>query len=86
MLVMPDTSSSTQIQIRYSDEKTARAIQRAITPDNIGAPEGMHIMALVDENVLEIEVFSDRSIGSLVSTLDDLLSCIQAAEKTLEDI
>ena len=86
MLVMPDTSSSTHIQIRYSDEKTARAIQRAITPDNIGAPEGMHIMALVDENVLEIEVFSDRSIGSLVSTLDDLLSCIQAAEKTLEDI
>ena len=86
MLVMPDTSSSTQIQIRYNDEKTARAIQRAITPDNIGAPEGMHIMALVDENVLEIEVFSDRSIGSLVSTLDDLLSCIQAAEKTLEDI
>ena len=83
---MPDTSSSTQIQIRYSDEKTARSIQRAITPDNIGAPEGMHIMALVDENVLEIEVFSDRSIGSLVSTLDDLLSCIQAAEKTLEDI
>ena len=86
MLVMPDTSSSTHIQIRYNDEKTARAIQRAITPDNIGAPEGMHIMALVDENVLEIEVFSDRSIGSLVSTLDDLLSCIQAAEKTLEDI
>ncbi len=30
------------------DEKTARAIQKAITPDNIGAPDGMHIMAYVD--------------------------------------
>jgi len=85
-MFMPDTSSSTQIQIRYSDERTARAIQRAITPDNIGAPEGMHITALVNENVLEIEVFSDRSIGSLVSTLDDLLSCIQAAEKSLGEV
>ena len=85
-MVMPVVNSSTSIKIRYSDEKTARAIQKAITPDNIGAPDGMHIMALVEGSTLEIEVFSDRSIASLVSTLDDMLSCIQAAEKTLEEI
>ncbi|MFH1178745.1 MAG: KEOPS complex subunit Pcc1 [Candidatus Bathyarchaeota archaeon] len=83
---MLDTSSSTKIQITYSDEKTARAIQSAIIPDNIGAPEGMHIMAYVTEKTLEIEIYSDRSIGSLVATLDDLLSCVQAAEKVLEKI
>lgn len=83
---MPDTSSSTKIEIAYVDEKTARAIQKAITPDNVGAPDGMHIMAYVENNKLIIEVMSDRSIGSLVSTLDDLLSCVQAAEKTLEKI
>ena len=77
-------NSETNIKIRYKDEKTARAIQKAITPDNIGAPDGMHIMALVDGSTMEIEVISDRNIGSLVSTLDDLLSCIQAAEKVLE--
>ncbi len=83
---MLDTGSSTNIKITYSDEKTARAIQSAITPDNIGAPDGMHIMVYVTENTLEIEIYSDRSIGSLVATLDDLLSCIQAAEKALEKI
>jgi tRNA threonylcarbamoyladenosine modification (KEOPS) complex Pcc1 subunit len=83
---MPDTNSDTKIEIAYEDEKTARAIQRAITPDNIGAPDGMHIMAYVENNKLMIEVMSDRSIGSLVSTLDDLLSCVQAAEKALEKI
>jgi tRNA threonylcarbamoyladenosine modification (KEOPS) complex Pcc1 subunit len=82
--VMPE--SSTKIEIEYSDDRTARAIQKAITPDNIGAPDGMHIMAYVQENKLKIEITSDRSIGSLVSTLDDLLSCVQAAEKTLEKI
>ena len=85
-LIMPNTSSSTQIQIRYSDEKTARTIQRAITPDNIGAPEDMQIRVMVNENILEIEIYSDRSIGSLISTLDDLLSCIQVAEITIEEI
>jgi tRNA threonylcarbamoyladenosine modification (KEOPS) complex Pcc1 subunit len=83
---MPDTKSSTRIQINYSDEKTAKAIQKAITPDNIELPDGMHIMVLVNDNTLEIEVFSERSIGSLVATLDDLLSCVQAAEKTLEEV
>lgn len=83
---MPDTESSTRISIRYKDNQTARAIQKSITPDNLGAPDGMHIIAIVNKNTLEIEIVSDRSIGSLVSTLDDLLSCIQAAEKTLEEI
>ena len=83
---MPATESSTKIRIKYKDTETARAIQKAITPDNIGAPDGMHIMAYVEDSVLEIDVLSDRSIGSLVSTLDDMLSCIQAAEKTLEEI
>jgi hypothetical protein len=81
---MLNTSCNTQIQIAYSDEKTAKAIQKAITPDNIGAPNGTHIMTFVNGVTLEIKVHSERSIGSLVSTLDDLLSCVKAAEKTLE--
>jgi len=83
---MSDTVSSTKIEIAYEDDKTARAIQKAITPDNVGAPDGMHIMAYVEHNKLILEVASERSIGSLVSTLDDLLSCVQAAEKALEKI
>lgn len=83
---MPETESSTRIQIKYKDSETARAIQKSITPDNLGAPDGMHIIASVNGNSLEIEIVSDRSIGSLVATLDDLLSCIQAAEKTLEKV
>lgn len=86
MFVMPDTKTSTRIQITYGDEKTAKAIQKAITPDNIGIPDGLHVLVLVDGDTLEIEVVSERSIGSLISTLDDLLSCIQAAEKTLEEV
>ena len=78
---MPETI--TLIKIKYKDDKTAASIQKAISPDNIGAPDGIHIITMVRENFLEIEVYTDRKIGSLISTLDDLLSCINVAETTL---
>ena len=83
---MPETNSETRIQLEYKDKITATVIQKAITPDNIGTPEGIHLTTHVEQNILTIEVITNRSIGSLVSTLDDLLSCIQVAEKSLENI
>ena len=58
----------------------------AIAPDNLGAPEGMSIDARVDGGTLSVTVKSSRGLGSLVSTLDDLLSCIQAAEAALRQL
>ena len=82
---MPE-SSKTVIEIDYGESDTATAVQKAITPDNLTVPDGMHIITLVNGSILEIEVYTDRSIGSLVATLDDLLSCIQAAEKAIEEV
>ncbi len=78
---MPE--AKTAITINYRDEATAMAIQKSVVPDNLELPDGIHIMMGVIGSTLEIEVLSERSIGSLVSTLDDLLSCIQAGEKAL---
>lgn len=83
---MKDTYCETKILLKYRDNLTATAIQKAIIPDNIGIPDGIKIRAYVEQNILRIEVHSNRNIGSLISTLDDLLSCIQAAEKSLENL
>jgi tRNA threonylcarbamoyladenosine modification (KEOPS) complex Pcc1 subunit len=80
---MPE--AKTTITIDYRDQKTALAIQKSVTPDNLELPDGTHIFMAVVDNTLEIEILSERSIGSLVATLDDLLSCIQAGEKALEE-
>jgi hypothetical protein len=78
---MPETNTS--IKIDYRDKATALAIQKSVVPDNLDLPDGIHIMVGVNGSTLEIDVLSERSISSLVSTLDDLLSCIQAGEKVL---
>jgi len=80
------TPSETRITINYSSPEAAESIMRAIAPDNIGAPEGMSIEAHVDGGTLSVLILSSRGLGSLVSTLDDLLSCVQAAESALKQL
>jgi len=74
--------SEAVVRIRYGDEASAEAVMRAISPDNLKA-EDIFIDAVSHGDVLEVRVICGRGVGSLVATLDDILSCISAAEKAL---
>lgn len=83
----PSTSKSeATVTIQYRDRRTAEAILRAIEPDNLTTPEGVKIEAEAGRGVVTINLECRRGIGSLVATLDDLLSCIQAAEAAIEEL
>jgi hypothetical protein len=58
----------------------------AITPDNTEASQGISIRAHVEDATLLMTVNCTKGVGSLLATLDDLISCIQSAEKALEHI
>jgi len=81
---MPE--ASTTIDIHYEDSKTAQSIMEAISPDNLDAPEGIDIDAKVEGSILKISISCSRDIRSLLSTVDDLLSCVQAAERAIDKI
>lgn len=80
------SDSEATVTIQYVDQRTAEAVLKAIEPDNMKTPEGVEIEALAAGGVVTINVECSRGIGSLVATLDDLLSCIQAAEAALGEI
>lgn len=80
------SKSEATVTIQYRDRRTAEAILRAIEPDNLTTPEGVKIEAEARGGATTIKVECRRGIGSLVATLDDLLSCIQAAEKAIEEL
>ena len=71
------------LELKFKDTDTARSIMDAVSPDNVQIPEGIDINIDLYENVLSIKVSCSKGVGSMIATLDDLLSCIQAAEKTL---
>ena len=55
----------------------------AISPDNFKAPKETFIESRLDGSEIHFTVTSTRGIGSLISTMDDLLSCMQAAERSI---
>lgn len=76
---------SATASLKYRDQATALSILEAITPDNTEA-QGISIRAHVEDATLLITLNCTRGVGSLLATLDDLISCIQSAEKALERI
>jgi hypothetical protein len=75
-----------QITLPYNDPETPESIREATAPDNQETPPGVSIESTLDEATLKITVTSTTGMGALIATVDDLLSCIQAAEKALQEI
>ncbi len=75
-----------EITLPYKDPETAESIREATAPDNQEAPPGVTIDSTLRNATLHITVTSTAGMATLIATVDDLLSCIQAAEKALQEI
>jgi tRNA threonylcarbamoyladenosine modification (KEOPS) complex Pcc1 subunit len=80
-----ELSNETLITIKYNDKDTARAVNSAISPDNLNTPQPIKIDTTVEGTTLKIKMKSNK-LNTLIATLDDLLSCVQAAESALTEI
>lgn len=80
------SEASATIRIEYTDAGTAHHILEAISPDNYDAPRGVEIDAEVEGTSLRLSVSCVRGVGSLIETVDDILSCVQAAERALTEV
>jgi hypothetical protein len=81
-----NTHSKTEIRVQYDERETVEAVLQAISPDNMTVPEGQTLNARLEDNTLIIEIECERGLGSLIATLDDLLSCIQSADIALKQV
>ena len=74
------------ITLEYKDEKTAKAIAQAVSPDNFKTPIGLHVKTERDANKVITKIECEGKLATFTSTIDDLLFCVSTAEKTLETI
>jgi hypothetical protein len=81
-----EPEASAVINIHYEDADTARFIVEAISPDNLQAQKGVTVEAKANECTMHLKVTCSRGVGSLIATVDDLLSCVQAAERAISEI
>jgi len=72
-----------RIELELESRKTAEAVAKSVTPDNVKTPKGLTVRTKASGRKVVSVVECDKKFETFFSTLDDLLSCLQVAEKTL---
>jgi phosphoserine phosphatase len=76
-------SARAHLSFSYEKEETAKIIVGAISPDNFKVPTGLIIKSSRQRTTVHIRIACAKGSGTLLATLNDLLSSIQLAEKTV---
>jgi len=72
-----------EIWIGYKNNGAAEAIAKAVSPDNLKTPQGLKVKTLRKGRFVVTLIECKQKLETFIATIDDLLSCIQTAEKTL---
>ena len=73
------------LKVRTQDRKMSQSLIRAVEPDNLGM-KGLEIRGRAGLSAAEFRMVCHGKIETFISTLDDLLACLQAARGTLNRI
>ena len=74
------------ITLEYGNAKIAEAVANAVSPDNFKTPVGLTVKTTLRENAVVTEVAAEGKIATFIATIDDLLSSVTVAEKTVRVI
>jgi hypothetical protein len=74
------------ITLEYNDAKTAEAVADAVSPDNFKTPVGLTVKTIQRKNVVVTEVVAGGKMATFIATIDDLLSSVTVAEKTVRAV
>jgi len=76
-----------EILLKYANRREAEAVARAVSPDNVKVPCGLSVETKASgSKVFTTISYSGERVGTFISTIDDLLSCISVAERTFSAI
>jgi len=74
-----------RITLVYQDQRRAKTVSEAVSPDNAKTPENLSVeTSAVDNNVVTCIHYGGENLMTFLSTVDDLLSCVSVAEKTFQ--
>jgi len=74
------------IQLSYKTAKEAEAVAQAVSPDNVTVPQGLYIKTTVHGSIVSTKITCKTRLGTFISTIDDLLSAVSVAEKSLSAV
>lgn len=75
-----------KITLEYGDQKIAKAIATAISPDNFKTPPGLAVKTVRENKEVATHIQCEGKFSTFTATIDDLLFSASIAEKTLKTI
>ena len=72
-----------ELTMRFDKEQVAEIVMRSLLPDNEPVPKGLKIEVNREGNAVIFRVFSERTVASLLATLDDIISTAIIALESL---
>ena len=75
-----------EVPVEMETKRLSNAVAESISPDNQKVPEGLTVKTLAHGRRVISKVECNKSFETFLATLDDLLSCMQTAQKTLRAI
>ena len=74
------------VTLEYADEKLARAVANAVSPDNFKTPPNLSVKTVVEQGKVITKIKCEGKLATFTATIDDLLFSATAAEKALKTI
>jgi hypothetical protein len=72
------------IELNFSNKSELNAVMKALIPDNINFPNGLQMNMFSNDNTLHLDfICYNVGIGTLASTIDEILEHISIAEKVI---
>ena len=73
-----------EICLIYKNQREAQAVAQAVSPDNIEVPAGLSVQTTTQDSEVCTTINCEKSIQTLIATIDDLLACVSVAEKAFK--
>ena len=72
-----------KIVLKYKTPLEAKAIAKAVSPDNLKAPKGLNVETIRRGNTVVNWIKCETRLQTFAATIDDLLSAVSVAERAL---
>lgn len=73
-------------KICFNDKKLLETVSSSISPDNYFTPSHMHISSFIEDSLLNIIIYCNNNLGSLLNTVDDLILSIYIALESIKSL
>ena len=74
------------VTLEYGDEKLAKAVANAVSPDNFKTPPKLSVKTVIEREKVITMIQCEGKLATFTATIDDLLFNATVAEKALKVI